>query len=82
MRVNELTYLLIDTNWIKEFWRKEISSGRAPDTITLSILSRLVVYEGKATETPTIKIPAVKNFTPSQLSSKEILVLKRLESAP
>lgn len=68
MEERSYRHILIDTQFLRNEWRKKIDEGLAPEKISQSILSRIVINEGQAMETATLQFPALEKL---EIASRE-----------
>lgn len=68
MKAKKVSSILVEKNYIKELWKKKIQAGLPAKKINESVLSRLVLYEGKAVKTSTLHLPPVIDFEINKLT--------------
>jgi len=77
MAKKKISVILVDQDFLKQEWKEMIRSGVEPQDINKSILSRLLLYEGKAINTTTIKLPAIRFLTMKRIDSTDLFWIQR-----
>ncbi|MDB5037516.1 MAG: hypothetical protein JWQ35_1044 [Bacteriovoracaceae bacterium] len=57
MKSYAVTDIIVDKNYLNEFWRNWIASGKSVGVSNYSVISRAISYKGQAVDTPTLKFP-------------------------
>jgi hypothetical protein len=58
-----VTDIIVDKNYLTQFWRNWIAEGRPADVANYSVISRAITYKGEALQTQTLKFSALKGLT-------------------
>lgn len=62
MNQRNIDSAVIDTLHLKNLWKKWIAEGLEPEKINQSVISRLVLYQGKELDTYTLKLDPLKYY--------------------
>lgn len=76
-----LEAVLINKEYLKEFWKTSIAEGIDPKRINESVISRILLYQGKAEETQTLKLESIKDFEVEDIKGTSISLLTKLEKS-
>lgn len=72
MESEEIKAILVDREFMRRYWAKSIHHGLDPSRINHSLFSRLLLHQGQAIETKTLKIPPIQRFQIRETPLKNI----------
>lgn len=78
MAAFQLDHLIIDQEFIRRIWKQVISSGRDPQLINTSVMSRLVLYSGKQVQTKTLELEPLDQLIRRDIPLKGLIWVDRL----
>lgn len=77
LKEQEIDTILVDKNYLLNYWKKWMADGHAPEMSNISVIARMISYDGKEIETQTLKLSPIKNFEIlKSKTSKNFFILK------
>ncbi len=79
LKASGISRILVDRNYLNQFWKDWIARGELPAVSNYSVITRAIFYEGKAVQTMTIDLKALKELSTIPLKNTDSYALIELK---